>query len=186
MGNETVFTLPVQLRRYSLPSIKGGGWGIFVIGSDGYFSCVSDYGDYAFFWTHAGMEFRRFLVRTNADYVAGKLAHGLTVWSADKTVENIKDLIVQHRRGGDWTKEQAREEWDLLESNDFTGEAGFIQWTRESSISDAWELASGNNTPTQIVAFSETVFARFQQVLRDELAAETLVAEPATAEAAHA
>lgn len=60
------------LRRYALPSVKGEGWAIIVIGSDGYFSTVSDWGNYAYLWTHPGCEFRHFLAGLDADYFWGR------------------------------------------------------------------------------------------------------------------
>ena len=49
------------LRRYVVrldkdaPFMRKGAWlATIVIGDDGYFSTVSDYGNYAFYWSHAG------------------------------------------------------------------------------------------------------------------------------------
>jgi hypothetical protein len=172
---------PVTLRRYSLPNVKGEGWAIFVIGSDGYFSVVSDYGDYAYLWTHAGEEFRRALIRMDWDYASRKLAHGRPKeYQQRRTLANVKDCILRYRRDGSWTAEKAREEWDLLRTyNDLAHEFDLADWIRDgTSIEDASELPV-YDTPAQVVAFCKVVLPRFQALLRAELEVETPKAEAA-------
>ena len=71
----------VRLWRFHLPSGKGEGlerfeWGTFVIGSDGYFSCVTDWGNYAFRWGSMGSDVRHFLQGAveDPDYFIKKLS----------------------------------------------------------------------------------------------------------------
>lgn len=81
----------VKLRRYKIPSVKGEGWAVVVIGSDGYFSAVSDCGNYAHLWSHHGCaDFRQFLIRAVEDweYFARKLSneHDFRDWSEETTL----------------------------------------------------------------------------------------------------
>ena len=168
----------VQLRRYCVSSKKGEGWGVFVIGSYGFFSVVSDYGNYAFWWTHFGEgDFRAFLISLEWDYAAGKLGQGHTkVFQGQSTIENVRDHILQHRRDGSWSKERALEEWELIESTDLSIHPE--DWMRATKIEDAYELIR-RDWPADVLAFCKVLLPRFQQVLRDELARETAPAAKA-------
>ena len=88
-----------QLWRYTIPSVNNEGWAIFVIGSDGYFSAVSDYGNYAHIWRCIGCkDFREFLLNAERDcsYFAAKLAPE-KVYDGEQTAENIRYAILQMR-----------------------------------------------------------------------------------------
>lgn len=65
--------------QYDLPSEEGSGWGTFLLRSDGYFSCVTDYGNYAFRWLHHGeADFRLFWLKNRwdwPDYTVSKLTN---------------------------------------------------------------------------------------------------------------
>ena len=48
-----------MLKRYSLPSIKGEGYAEIVLDtSDGYFSTISDFGNYCYHWHNHGYQVR--------------------------------------------------------------------------------------------------------------------------------
>src|SRR4051812_42726931 len=85
----------VTLRRYSLPSEKGEGWAIVVLGSDGFFSAVSDWGNYAYIWTNPGCEFRKFLTQVDASYFWSKITSGRTtrVFDPEETEKNIDKAL---------------------------------------------------------------------------------------------
>jgi hypothetical protein len=154
--------------KYIVPSVDGlEGWGIFVLDSTGYFSAVTDYGNYAFLWTHHGFEdFREFLMGLDKDYLCSKL--GKRSYDGDLTLDNIKDQILQLRRDGTFTKEKAREEWDLLEYNNLENEVEFSNWLGETSIDEAWELARSSYGP-DMEAFVTRLYPRFVKELKYDL-----------------
>ena len=44
-----------SFRRYNIPSINGEGWAVVVLDlKDGYFSTVSDWGNYSYMWPNIG------------------------------------------------------------------------------------------------------------------------------------
>jgi len=121
------------LHRYVIPSVKHEAWGVFVIGSDGYFSCCTDFGNFAFWWSNHGRDdFRRFLVEAadSTDYLCGKLAPD--EYDGPATVRSLEEAILRARRDAHaarrdgrkgptdhlgrpiWTREHAREEWERL------------------------------------------------------------------------
>lgn len=88
--------MTVKLRRYSLPSIKGEGWAIVVIGSDGYFSTVSDHGNYANIWSHTGTkDFRDFLLSLDDDYIAKKIGPSEEVFNVKRTEAAIREALLE-------------------------------------------------------------------------------------------
>ena len=131
---------------------------------------VSDYANVAFRWSHTGeVDFRAFLVRVDADYAAGKFSRR-DEYQGARTLANVRDHILRHRREGFLSAEKAREEWGLLDQmNDLDSPFEFGLWVRETSIDDAHEFAV-YDYPGGARAFCERALPRFQKVLREELA----------------
>lgn len=161
------------LRRYNLRTEKGAWLGMVVISDDGYFSTVSDYGNYAYWWGHAEMEFRAFLCQLEPDYLCSKLAPG-RVYYGEPTERDVRRTILTSRRRMDLTREEAREEWDHLEESDLGAPEGFAIWYQGTKLHDAHELAHYGTEP-QAVAFAERVWPALVAALRAELAAEATV-----------
>lgn len=168
---------PVTLRRYLLPSINGEGWAEIVIGSNGFFAAVSDFGDYAHAWrNHGEDDFRKFLLNAprNWDYFARKLgtreqAHE---FDGDETSRGVKRYIIAERRAGRISKERARKEWDLLaECDNLYSQYDFWNWHDDTRISNAGEFATYRINRV-LERFCRETLARLDEVIRAELAAE--------------
>jgi hypothetical protein len=172
------------VRRYYLPTIDGlEGWAEVIITDGGYFSTVSDYGNYAFAWRSFGECFRTFLLgaEKDADYFTKKLQPGGDgpgdVYDGEATERHIRKLILEYRRERHWSRERAREEWDLLERFNLEWEGDFGEWYRETQISDAYEMAMHRRNP-QTKAFVERLLAkRLCPIFRAELEAERVSAK---------
>jgi len=170
----------VAIHRYALPSIKREGWAIITLSTDGMFSAVSDYGDYAHLWTHHGMkDFREFFTRPEDDwdYIVNKLSHGRKVYDGRETVLAIKRDILSSRRDGSLDRDEAREEWDLLEEHRSEIEShqiGFHEWCKETNL-DTYEMSCWSYEG-DLVAFGKKVLPRLAEAIRAELEAE--VPEP--------
>lgn len=174
------------LHTYRLDSIKGEGWAWIVISSTGYFSAVSDLGNFAFFWTHHGCkDFRQFLYNAhkNWDYFASKLSYGPghkhKEYDGTATYELIKKTILESRRlhgNGCWTKEYAREEWDLLdECEKLATDGDWDHWMRSTKIQDAWEYHS-ERWPGMLERFCKETLKRLtEEHLHKELEREGLL-----------
>jgi hypothetical protein len=129
------------LRRYNLASVRGAGWAIIVIGSDGYFSTVSDWGNYAFRWgAHGEKDFREFLIRASnsPDYIVGKLSPR-EEYDGEETAKSIKEELVESYRSGGLTKEEVRAEFRLLRESAIENDEGCFQsWCGETKLDDPW------------------------------------------------
>ena len=168
------------VRRYYLPSENGEGWAEVVITGGGFFSAVSDYGNYAFAWRGFGdRDFRSFLLgaQRDHDYFTKKLQHGGDgpgdVYDGSATLARIKELILRYRRDGTFDRERARKEWDLLASHDVEWSQGeFGEWYRETEISDAYDLAQHRRNPRALAFVREVLARRLGPIFRAELEAE--------------
>lgn len=189
---------PVKLFRYYLKSEKGEGWALIVLSNDGYFSAVSDYGNYSFWWSHHGMpDFRLFLLRAERDwdYFAGKLSHG-KVYDGEKTYENVKRYILECRleQGreenagrvctGQWTREFAREEWGRLHDDveEVRTIADYTRWLERTEILEAWHIyAYAESYPGDVKAFCQKTLPRLGRILKEDLAREGFIPMDTTA-----
>jgi len=163
------------IRHYDIPrDAPCEGWARVVLSSDGFFATVSDWGNYAFWWGSPGMEFRRFVIRLveSPDYVIGKLSPRPWEYDGDESCKSIKRAILDLRRHGGLTADQAREEWALLEEHeDVDGIAAFTRWHDETTLGDAHEHYC-TSPPGQLVAFCKRILPRLAEMLKKELEAE--------------
>ncbi len=164
-----------KMWRYVVPMVRDpaapfyhAGWVDAVLREDGWFGCTSDYGNYAYRWTHFGDgDFREFFLELEPDYVCRKIGGRESHFDAEKTKALIKEHILQRRRyGGDLTKKQARAEWELLQ--EFSDPS---VWHAETELFDASELLVYTHEPDAI-SFSKKTLPYLQHVIRESLKAE--------------
>ncbi|UED70749.1 hypothetical protein [Brevibacillus sp. HD3.3A] len=169
----------VTVWRYELPSINGEGWGSFMLDSTGMFAAVTDYGNYAFRWgRHGERDFRKFIADAGLSqgYMLSKLApSGGREYKGDETAENIKSAIIRRRWNRYLSEEQAREEWELVESCELDYKEGFHDWRNQTKLDDAHEYSVYDYTIHE-KAFVEELLPRLAAEIQAELAEETQVA----------
>ncbi|OPX89429.1 MAG: hypothetical protein A4E53_01506 [Pelotomaculum sp. PtaB.Bin104] len=171
----------IKIWRYSIPPIKGQGWGIFLLDSTGMFAAVTDYGNYAFKWTYHGCkDFREFFsdIREGSvnEYYLKKLYQGRKMeFDGKGTMQLIKEHILQNRRDRSYTKEFAREEWDRIKDfeGEFDSDVQFSRWYDETEIEDAHEFYC-SDYPADLKAFGKEILPRLAAVLREELKKEAV------------
>jgi hypothetical protein len=165
---------PIKFWRYSIPSIDGEGWGIIVLDSTGMFAAVSDYGNAAHHWGHHGCAgIREFFAKgLSPGYALPKLFYDRQQYDGQETLQLVKEYILDARRMTSFTREKAREEFDLLQQFDgLQSEHDFMRWYEETSISDAGEFYC-MGYPASARAFVDKLLPRFYEVVAGELAAE--------------
>jgi hypothetical protein len=95
----------------------------------GTFQCQSSYGTYAHIWGHIGKRtLKEFLAGLDFDYFMKKARPGFCVFDYDKTVERMKQRIIDARRNGSSVdKNKARNAWQALEAIEYTNsQDGFL------------------------------------------------------------
>jgi hypothetical protein len=190
----------IRTFRYYVPSLPDsfGGWGVFVLDSTGFFSASTDYGNYMYHWPQSfNGDFREFvaynLCRSDDDYILRKVFReglkGGKEYDAGTTRRNVKQHILYYRKGdfintvdgrkrlNNYTKEEARELWDAMVTNDeLDNEHNFDEWAREVSHIDCeahdhkvmvWDA--------QAVAFRDELLLRLRPMILAELDRERLI-----------
>ncbi len=157
-----------ELWRYWLPSIRGEGWAYVVLGSDGFFASVSDYGNYAFWWTHIGSRtFKEFLLGIEPGYMQNKL-NSQRVFDPEDTVIEVRRLICEERRRQKLTSEAAREAWE--DAGSISSEYDLYRWVDEWSChfeSDCYGLGCFSPDP-MVIGFVNHILPRLKAALREE------------------
>jgi len=157
---------------------KHEGWGKFIIDSTGYFSCVSDYGNYAFWWTaHGEGDFRDFLTGVDAGYLMGKLSNGVRNFDLEETIRKMKEEAISNRRATvrgeayenyNVTKDELREVWDEIESASNEYECTKIIDDHYRCYPDPCDILSFGY-PHDLRAFATRLWPRFIEALKAEL-----------------
>jgi hypothetical protein len=178
-----------KLRWYYLPAVGawGDGYAMIVLGDNGYFSAISDYGSYAYFWPYHGMkDFREFFAKRDEDwsYMLGKLCPKPWPYDGAESVKTIKERILTARRQRYWDRVRARMEWErVTDCNVEESIIAFHDWYLSTTMEDAAECCE-HSAPPQAVHFCKVTLARFSKVIRAELAAERAAPAPEKGDAA--
>lgn len=163
-----------QLHRYDLPRDERGSWAIVVLGSDGFFSAVSDYGNYAYLWSNIGTkDAREFFIDAHErwTYFANKLSPR-TEYDADATLKLVKEYILSDRRNGGLSKEEARVEWDLLfDCYYLENEYFFNRWIEGTRYVDAWDFRV-DRYPCDVESFCTITLKRLSDAIKKEIGKE--------------
>lgn len=158
----------IKLWRYALKSEKGGaGWAIFVLGSDGYFSAVSDFGKYIYMWpAHGEDDFRKFLAGAGMDphYFIEKLSPG-RVYDGRATKEAIKKKLNEQD-----TRSSMRTLRLLETEHDIDTEEGFQRWVEDdpNAREEYTELAVYEH-PVHVTRFVKEVMPRLNVLMAKDL-----------------
>lgn len=157
------------------------GWATITIDENGgMFNAQSDYGSYAYSWPNHGREsFKHFILELarDASYFLGKVSRE-TYYDHAKSLEQWKKQIIEIRRDGECTREQARDAWEFLdELDDYCGNATAVQMRLyESSelsaiCAEPWCLfCTDMDYPPAARYFANEVMPMFAEILKNEIA----------------
>lgn len=170
----------VKLYRYVLRNEpgQGQGWAIVVLGSDGFFSSISDYGNYCNGWGHHGCaDFREFVRdlgrKGEGSYFMGKVGRKDNL-NLEATVARLREWLLEYRRDGRITAERYQHDARLLralEGRDIDLAVYFND--REVYFDD---YCGTYDYPCQLRMFADKVLPRLADLIDAELAAEAAVA----------
>ena len=159
---------PVTLWRYVVKSAKHDRGGVFVLGSDGYFSACSDFGNYAHWWRdHGEQDFRTFLLdcERDADYFIRKLHGGIPmVYDQEATLKGVQRHILENRRERNMLAATARKEWNWS----YALRDSFECWYNETDLGDAAEFHT-DRYDSDVVNFVTKIMPRLCVLLKEDL-----------------
>lgn len=166
-----------------LYQIKPGksGWARIWLTDDGCFTCMSDWGNYAYWWGDPGCEFREFLTHCDSHYLSGKFSGGVSEYNGDRTLKIIREKILYERRHGvqRFDRYAARAEWDRARDV-LDDERGFERCLngceredseRHAVFYEAWDFAS-YGPPYRVRHFLKNAWPAFVEMLKAELLVE--------------
>lgn len=167
------------LRKYKLPPKKGEGWAVIVIDMNGFFSTVSDWGNFAFNWLNTGEDdFRKFLLDLEPDYLADKLGKVEKTFNGEASAKAVREavngLVESEATGFDveWEKDR------LSDLGDSPSEPDFWMWLNSTEVERAYDLAVWDQTNTAD-GFVKHILPRFKELLKAELEMERTKTPPA-------
>jgi hypothetical protein len=173
---------------YRLPPTDGRSfeWAEVVLGSNGFFSAVSDYGNYSFRWTHFGdRDFRAWLLGVDEHYVRSKIMacsnRKSDIYDDRSSLQAARRAICELRREGWLEKEDARAAWDEIDDDygQLHTEFEWNDWANHSrgahligGYRDLYEEMFREMPEPQSRQFVERILPRLKEAIRAELAAE--------------
>lgn len=160
-------------------------WARIWITDDGSFSTISDHGNWGYWWGSPGCEFRQFLIGCEPGYyITTKLADGARQFDGQRSVKLIREHIVQRRRSGSLSRDEAAYEWSLVHPkpphsrpwehkcfSHMDNEIEAKEWYDATHLADASELLC-YGPPIQLQMFIKHLWPGFIEQLKAELEAE--------------
>lgn len=105
----------------------------------------SSFGSWANQWGHLGIAFDEWLQDAECDYCAGKfMGSAAYKFDGEKSVRHLRQSLLEHRKAGDITKNDARTIWSWIEDNKLSLESSeheFVQVLSDCAGSAVWQDA---------------------------------------------
>ena len=158
--------------------------GVLFLDESGIFSAVTDCGDYSYghFSCNSIRHFVAYQLGRDPHYALSKIARRQDKeLQGEATLANAKRLIMESRRHGSSTKEEAREAWEGLPEYDLNDE---YQWRRfydlydENVIGCDWqESVMEYDWDNMAYSFLKNCLPGLQELIKKELEQEALLKE---------
>lgn len=160
-------------------------WQQAVLTSDGMFSVVGDYGNYAYMWSNWGdCDFRQFFGQIDGGYLLRKIAGSREEYDEEATVRSVRKTLVEAYKDRTFSKREMREVLGALGSADLSHPRGVEAFWEEEierdsgkyqmlgDIFDWAEIGAIYCHDRDAQAYCEKMRPALQQAIRDQLARE--------------
>lgn len=148
------------------------------------FNCQSTFGNYGYYWSSFGENFKEFLCELREDYLLTKLCKR-TYFNTQDYIEKCSQIIIRMRRELKLDEEQAREAWDFFnqELEDYDNSIDLVcNKISESEILDditgsyLWysDFSPELDYSPSDKDFVNNIYPMFIKVLKEELNSKTL------------
>lgn len=170
--------------KYTLNFNDGWDYAIFTIDDTGMFNCQSTFGNYGYYWSSFGENFKEFLCELREDYLLTKLCQR-TYFNTQDYIEKCSETIINMRRKSELNKEQAREAWNFFnqELEDCGDSIDLVSdKINRSEIldditgSDVWysDFAPELDHSPSDRDFVSNIYPMFVKILKEELKSEVI------------
>lgn len=178
MNNKKYTVKKKQCEQYDLYFNQGMDGATIFLDSNatsGTISIVSSYGNYSYYFSSTGMNFKDFLSKLNFDYFMKKTYPKYMKFNFEDTINQYKATILEDRRNQDITKEEALEYWEDLnyiedcgnDINYFFSELDGTSFGKNYLIDDYYDTVI-KKPCVQAVGFWEEVWPKFMEILQKE------------------
>lgn len=148
--------------RYNVPGAYRDCGGTFILTEDGFFACVTDWGNYAHHWRNIGdCHFKDFLRKLDATYLASKLG-SRTTWPAAQVAEHIREAILRQV-----TDEEQRAALLAQADGAAVNETAFALFWHDHDHLELEDLP-GPTFDSDLFGFLEHLWPRFRAMLDQE------------------
>lgn len=151
-------------------------WSVMFLTDSGIMAIVGDTGDYGYS-SFCCDDIRRFVLSLDPKddyYLPTKLAKGRkTEFNGRQTLKEARHVILEHRKMGDISKEEAREAWDNLPEDYDTKEEWLEYLSNHEEVygPEYWEYLSMDWDP-MLKSFCRNSLPGLQALIRKELEEE--------------
>lgn len=168
----------LKVWQYTIPSAGlGEGWAYIIIREDGFFSTVSDYGNYAYLWSSTGCDdVRKFFLRSarDWDYFARKLCPKEEL-DIEATVKNLREGVKELMKDGSREEFEARQVKHLID--DLEGDDDWEGFVREGLVvrffETPWEYTV-RRLNRDVEAYAKKIFPKLVKLIQKELDVEAV------------
>jgi hypothetical protein len=153
-----------KIERFDVPRA-----GTFIVTEDGHFVAYTSSENVMFHWGgYKNIDrFKEFLIQVAGSRGYLKSKFFKPIYDHEASVVGIRSEILRQRRNFWLSKEDAREEMNLV--NDlYVGDIGFEQWANETKISDPWDSQVFSYTYHQN-KFVDEYFQEFARFLKSDM-----------------
>lgn len=78
----------VTAKSYTIETEAGSWLGQVILTNDGFYSSVTDYGNFSYVWRHRGeKDIRKFIIGLEVDYFAAKMYQGISYVAHGKSID---------------------------------------------------------------------------------------------------
>lgn len=141
-------------------------WGIFMFDSLGYLGIISSYGNYSYQWSDFGGDFVEFLCDIDTGYLTGKLDSPTHRLPSCDVEDQIREFIMEARKTGSLSKEDARREWDDVERFGFNSDIELNDWMCHTKLSEPWDWLRTQDYSPRLRFLCDKLWPRFIELIK--------------------
>ncbi|MGN4423445.1 hypothetical protein ACTFQN_06250 [Bacillus cereus group sp. MYBK30-1] len=163
----------IKTYRYTVPSVSGEGWGIFLFDSNGAVTAITDFGNFANqFCLTEGEDVRKFLIEMRPDQMFCKIARKSEI-DEEQTFKDIEEAILEQTDESKSKKEKESLAQFRTDLEYMPFEFAHFDWYQGTSLDDENAFLV-KKYPSAAVRFSNETFVRLQEKLKAELLTNVL------------
>lgn len=163
----------IKTYRYTVPSVNGEGWGVFLFDSNGAVTAITDFGNFANqFCLAEGEDVRKFLIEMRSDQMLCRIARKSDI-DEEQTLKDIEEAVLEQTDESKIKKEKESLAQFRADLEYMPFEFAHFDWYQGTSLDDE-DAFLVKKYPSAAVRFSNETYVRLQEKLKSELLSAAL------------